>query len=294
MSFQLSVITSTGLPYYIKKIADNPLDVEAALRFFNFVHPIHMIGEIPEQQQHFELQAGLVSALWEFSRLLEMPIDFLKLRSLNQLNTVAEGQAEDKILPVEITEESDVILTVRTELFLIPQNFEAKINLIYKYVLSKHIPLGPDTRIIDREDDFISRLLTDRDARELLESRQEAVQDVAIALNEQYAPYGLQAISIASFDGNPLQSFGIENEDVKILLRNIGTIPLVKPYQWEFRASRLGHDQKWVFILNSGCGKKVEEVFMPFYYFLICGEGSFLGDSPTTIYQTLNAILDTD
>jgi hypothetical protein len=292
MSFSISVLTSTGLPFYFRNIAEDPADTEINMRFYNFVHSLNQGGDIPSRQQQFDLQAGLVSALYEFTRLLESPIDLLKLKPLPRTDSNGIIVSQNPLLPVEIPPESDVLVTARTETFLNPRNYEAKINLIYKYIITNHLPLGPDTRIRDAEDELVYNLLIDKAARDRIKSRESEISELCQRLITDYASYGLQSICIASFDANPLFIANSSDSIVREILRNMGVVPNVKEYQWEFRASRFEKESKWVFIINSGCGVKLEEVFMPFFYILICGDGSFLGDSPTTIYQSLNAILD--
>ena len=75
------------------------------------------------------------------------------------------------------------------------------------------------------------------------------------------------------------------------ILREIGPLPNPKAYQWLFRTSRLNNQEKGIFIINCGVGPSIEDIVMPYFIILITVEAAFLGDSPTTIYQKINACL---
>jgi hypothetical protein len=283
MSYSFSILTSSGYPFYTKKILDEPLNTSLNMRFYDFVHSELSYGE--QGEQSFELQAGLVSALYEFARVLGYPIELLKFKTVSETNLKDDG---DNLVPFEVPINSDVLLTSRTESFLIPTNFEAKIHLIYKYIITAHIPLGPEKRITDANEQFILELLKDKGAIALIEKNKEELDKVCNKTLEEYKKYGLEAIVIASFDANPLKTYNIEKNNVLNIFREIGIMPLVKDYQWKYRLV----SEKGLFIINSGCGVKNRDIFMPFYYILICSKEAFLGDSPTTIYNRINSVLN--
>lgn len=292
MSFSLSLITSTGYPFYYKKISDEPANTDLVMRFFSYVS--ETLQKLEKPDQAFELQAGLVSALFEFAKLLDHPIELLRFKTAPKENTLGweEDHENRKILvPVDVPANSDVLITTRTEIFLNADNYEAKINLIYNNVLKKHLPLGPEKRITDADENFILRLMKDLDARERITKHKQLLDEKCAVLMNDYKSYGLQGLIIASFDANPLETYGFNLEQSRQLLREVGIIPRVKDCQWVFRTTRLEKQERGLFIINSGCGITLENVFMPFYYILVTSEAAFLGDSPTTIYQMLNAIL---
>jgi hypothetical protein len=279
MAYHFSILTSTGYPFYYKKILEEPEDVSLNMRFYNFVNEI--IGACERSEQSFELQAGLVSALYEFAKVLGYPIELLKYKSQ------AEAVIENSLQPVEIPENSDVLVTARSESFLIPKHFEAKINLIYNHVIKRQLPLGPERRITDSEEKFIIEMMSDASARERISKHKAELDNVAGEIIKEYQSYGLESLLITTFDGFPIVTYNIEHEAACNLLRSLGIIPAAKEYQWNYRSA----SQKGFFVINSGCGPTVNDVFMPYCYILITNEGSFLGDSPTTIYQKINHIL---
>ncbi len=247
------------------------------MRFYDFVHDTFIITQ--EQEQTFELQAGLVSALYEFSRVLGLPIELLKYRS--------EEQEEGEVLvPVEIEVDSDVLFTARTESFLIAPHFRSKINLIYNKIVKNHIPLGPQKRISDSEEEFMVNLLSDKAAKEKIKENISALDNTCASIIDKYEDYGLKHIIISSYDGSPLKSYNVELDSAFKICRKMRTIPIVKEYQWKYRLIA----QKGLYIINSGTGVKIDDFFMPFYYILVTSETAMLGDSPTTIYQKINDV----
>ena len=89
MSFSVSVITSTGFPFYMQKISEEPQQTDINLRFYNFVN--ENLSEHSQPEQTFELQTGLISALYEFARILDHPIEYLKFKTGSKSN---EGTIE--------------------------------------------------------------------------------------------------------------------------------------------------------------------------------------------------------
>ncbi len=246
------------------------------MRFYDFVHKDFHITQ--EQEQTFELQAGLVSALYEFSRVLGLPIELLKYR--------AEEQEEDVLIQTELKDGSDVIVTVRSESFLIASHFRSKINLIYNEIIKNHIPLGPHKRISDSDERFMVDLFNDASALEKIDQNRAQIDDTCQSILEEYGEYGLENIIISSFDGCPLKSYNMSLEMAFNLFRKMRTIPIVKEYQWKYRLIA----QKGLYIINSGTGVKIKDLFMPYYYILVTSESAMLGDSPTTIYQKINNV----
>jgi hypothetical protein len=291
MSFSLSVLTSTGHPFYFKQLKPEPSNTDLNMRFYNFVAVCYSGQEKPDQS--FELQAGLVAALFEFARLLDHPIELLKFKTASADNNLDDSSRNSSsLVSVSLPENSDVLITTRADIFLNPRNYEAKIHLIYNYIIKKHIPLGPDKRITDADEVFITGLLSDNEARTRIQRHQEKLNDLCKKMLQEYTSYGLEAIVITSFDANPLLAYGYSLDQVLIIFRELGIIPNVKEYQWVFRTSRYNNIEKGLLIINSGCGVKIKDVFMPYHYILITTQEAFLGDTPTTIYQHLNAVLD--
>ena len=64
--YNLSIITSTGFPYYHKDIKKLPDGIKLYQRFFDFTEIIDK--PINPHDASFELNAGLVSALFGFAK----------------------------------------------------------------------------------------------------------------------------------------------------------------------------------------------------------------------------------
>ena len=85
--YNFSVITSTGFPYYNLDVKNLPSGIKLYLRFYDFTgEKLPIVPLDPETS--FDLNAGLISALFEFARNLEKKIDNLEPRCFWNLRLV--------------------------------------------------------------------------------------------------------------------------------------------------------------------------------------------------------------
>ncbi|MCP4763753.1 MAG: hypothetical protein GY870_18425 [archaeon] len=312
--YKISVITCTGYPFFSKQIHEFPKNVDLHLRFFDLSN---MNDRSENFAQSFELFAGLISALTEFSRLLGQKLELLKFKAQKELDEIALKFTESKeisvkfdenggyvqdqnsLYPIEVDEGTDVLITCQNERFLNPIAIEAKINMIFDKVIRDKIPLGPesDREMTEENENFIMDILDNKEAIERVLAVKPALDITVNELLSELKGYGLKGIVITSFDYTPILNYGkIEMDDVYLLLRDIGRLPIVGTWKWDYRRGKIRKGQKiekyWVYIVNSGIGPSILDVFMEFHYLLITEPNSFLAETPMQIYQKLNSIID--
>lgn len=291
--YTFSVITCSGYPFYFKELIKPPKNIDLHLRFFDLSN---MESQNENFDKSFELFAGLISALFEFARLLNQDIELLKFKNYKESEKHPYG-SEPRIIrnplyPIEIPAGTDVLINCQNERFLNPIAIEAKIHMIFHNIISKKLPLGPDKFITKEDEKYIIRILTDQKAKARLKDKYTELKDEILKILKNYLNYGLQAVVITSFDYTPLLSFNITDEDLYFLLRNIGKLPDVQTYKWKYRMGYIKNKPVHLYIVNSGSGIMDENVFMPFYYLLICKPDAIMGETPQIIYEKLNKILE--
>lgn len=107
--------------------------------------------------------------------------------------------------------------------------------------------------------------------------------------------YGLKAIVLTSLDLTSLLCFAANNifclDDIVNILRNIGNIPDINPLEWKYRQSLHNKKSMWVYLINSGIGIKVKDLFESYYYLLITEPNAYLGEFPGKLTSEFNDIL---
>jgi hypothetical protein len=279
--YDFSIISTHGFPYFNHEIKPVPQGVKVFLRFFDFSDT----KRIPEQAQtKFELRAGLVSALFNFSNSIDKKIDVLEF-----VTSKNEGVNELSV------EKGDVLITTTTESYLFHDQVAKKIKLIYHHFIYPKIPLDCADEIKYIEEKQIVNILTDVEAKNHLMKYKEEIETTAHRFLSEMNTYGLKAIIITSLDLSPLICFSNKNEyslsDINEILRNIGNIPKIDPFEWKYRQSFMDNKQCWVFLINSGIGITVEKLFESYYYLLITEPNSYLGEFPSKLTSEFNDIL---
>ena len=95
--YTFSVITSNGFPYFQLKVKDAPKGIKLYLRFFDFTKEDLKPKSDFEIADSFELNAGLVSALFKFTRAMAKNIHILEFNSDEQTN-MQEDKSEYLVL----------------------------------------------------------------------------------------------------------------------------------------------------------------------------------------------------
>ena len=284
--YNLSVITSTGYPYFNTEIKDLPEGIKLYLRFFDFTQKIQSGMEM-DQSSSFELTSGLVSALFEFAKSLDKKINTLEFRS----KTREDKENSD---PGVARYTGDVLITSQTDTYIFHKSFKKKIDLIYNTILAPKIPLESSDRITESEEQKIIDILTDATAMQHVLENKNEVKVLADSFLRAMGEYGLESIVLTSFDLSPITNYGGKHslDDIEEILRNIGEIPEIDALEWRYRQSFLKGEQVWVYLCNSGIGVTVEDqLFEPYFYLLIADPQSYLADFPTKVISEFNLIL---
>jgi len=279
--YELSVITNTGFPYYNLKLKSPPRGVNLYLRFFDFSHSNSSPNVNLDPVSLFELNAGLVSALYEFARSIDKKIENL------------EFKANKKGALNEINYKGDVLITTQTEPYLLHKSVKEKIKLIYNSVISPKIPLDSALEILQNEEDRIFDILTDSEARNRIEKHKKEIDQLANDFLTEMNSYGLHGICITCFDLSPITVFGNKYSlnDVEAILRNIGVIPQISPLEWIYRQSYISDEQIWVYVIKSGVGPTIDGLFEPYFYLLFADPQSYLGEFPGKLATKFNQVL---
>jgi hypothetical protein len=287
--YTLSVITSTGYPYFHTEIKTLPKGIKLYLRFFDFTQERNLphMGTGTGGESSFALNSGLVSALFEFARSMDK-----KIRSLEFKSRIEEDQ---KVIRSEKPIfKGDVLITSQTEMYLLHTSFKQKVKLIYDTIIASKIPLDSADSITDREKQRIIEILTDLTARDHVFQNQQDIKLLAEKFLKAMGDYGLESIVLTSFDLSPIMVFGKKYSftDIEVILRNIGEIPEVDPLEWKYRQSILKGAECWIYICNAGIGVTVEDqLFEPYFYLLIADPQSYLADFPAKLMSEFNLIL---
>ncbi len=284
--YNLSVITSTGYPFYYKKIRKLPEGIKLFQRFFDFTEDLDRSHEPLDNVSSFELNAGLISALFEFAKNIDKKIITLEFKSLLNNNN-------NKSTPKKNKYKGDALVTAQTETYLLHKSVKQKINLIYNNIISSKIPLETAEMLSDDEEQKITDILNDRKARTQVFKNQEKLKNLTNQYIEDTERYGLYNVIITSFDLSPIIVFGEKYsfEEIEVILRNIGEIPHINPMKWKLRQSFINEKQVWIFLVNSGVGVTIEGLFEPYFYLLITDLKADLGESYNALTRELNLIL---
>ncbi len=284
--YNLSVITSTGYPFFYKKIRKLPEGIKLFQRFFDFTEDLDRSHEPLDNISSFELNAGLISALFEFAKNIDKKIITLEFKSLINNNNKKSAHQKKKY-------KGDALITAQTETYLLHKSVKQKIKLIYNTIISSKIPLETAEMLSDDEDQKIMDILNDRNARDQVLKNREKLKNLADRYIGDTGRFGLYNVVITSFDLSPISVFGEKYsfEEIEVILRNIGEIPHINPMKWKLRQSFINEKQVWIFLVNSGVGVTIDGLFEPYFYLLFTDLKADLGESYNALTKELNLIL---
>jgi hypothetical protein len=198
--YELSIISTTGFPYFNTIIKPVPEGVKIFLRFFDFSKDKSMLHDELDPDSKFDLTAGLISALFEFARNIDKKIERLEFKAKK---AEASRKSKDKN-PFE----GDVLITTQTESFLLHKSVKEKIKLIYNNFINIKTPLDSADAILENEEKKIIDILTDSQARNHIFDHQNDIKRAANGFLNEMKEYGLWGICITSFDLSPITSYG--------------------------------------------------------------------------------------
>jgi len=285
--YELSIISTTGFPYFNKIIKPIPEGVKIFLRFFDFSADKSIIHDQLDPESKFDLTAGLISALFEFARNIDKKIERLEFKAKKSIE-------KEKIPDEKIQFKGDVLVTAQTESFLLHKSVREKIRLIYNNFINSKIPLDSADSIIVNEENKIIDILTDSKARKTIADHESDVNHTANDFLSEMKDYGLWGICITSFDLSPIVAYGKKYslKHVNEILRHISYIPEIDPLEWIYRQSFFSDEQIQVCLIKSGIGPTVEEsLFEPYFYLLFADPQSYFGEFPAKLTTAFNSIL---
>ncbi len=285
--YELSIISTTGFPYYNTIIKPLPEGVKIFLRFFDFSKDKSIIQDQLDPDSKFDLTAGLISALFEFARNIDKKIERLEFKARKKNK---KRQSKEDLMSYE----GDVLITAQTESFLLQKSVQEKIKLIYHNFITSKTPLDSADIIVGKEEEKIFDILTDSKARQNLSNNQSDIKHAANDFLREMKEYGLWGIGITSFDLSPIAVYGKKYtlNDIHEILRNIGLIPNINPLEWVYRTSFSANEQIQVCIIKSGVGPTVEDtLFEPYFYLLFSDPQSYFGEFPAKLTSSFNIIL---
>jgi len=281
--YELSIITNTGFPYYNLILNTPPSGVNLTLRFFDFtrqnLEPLSKLDPVSS----FELNAGLVSALFEFARCIDKKIEIIEFKSSKEKPDSSDNNQY----------KGNVLITTQTEPYLLQKSVNAKIKIIYNLVIADKTPLDSALELLQNEEDKIIEILTDKEARNRVETEKKKINRLADGFLKEMSSYGLKGICITSFDLSPIMSFGISYSlvDIDAILRNISVFPNMATLEWIYRQSYFSNEQLWVYIIKSGVGPTISGLFEPYFYLLFADPQSYLGEFPGKLASMFDQVL---
>jgi hypothetical protein len=281
--YDFSVITNTGFPYFHLDLQSPPEGTKLYLRFFDFSRFNEQRKFELDSTKSFELNAGLVSALYEFARNMDKKIEILEFSSKQSRNNVNE----------DLEYKGDVLITIQTEPYLLHESVQEKIKFIYNNLIKYKIPLDTALELLQNEEDMIINMLNDTEARSRIKINENHIEELAISYLDEMKNFGLIGICICSFDLSPIKfiSNNFSFNDLNVILRNIGVFPNINPMEWIYRQSNLADESLWVYIINSGVGPNVDGLMEQYFYLLIAEPQSFLGEFPGKLTLKFNQII---
>ncbi|HMF33066.1 MAG TPA: hypothetical protein VKK79_16700 [Candidatus Lokiarchaeia archaeon] len=296
MIYSIALISTTGYPFYQGNLTLEPVDIDLKLYFFEYGRNLAKEETVCiDEITSFELNAGLISALCEFARLLKRPITGLLFKYTGQ---PVNNQCEDDVTSSKLTENDiGTIASVRCDSYNNLAEVKKKVDIVWDHYVQKYAPFGPDKNFDPEDAVKIKDILNDRDAKEKLNTCYEDIRNASENFLEEMHSYGVESIIITTHDFSPVYTFGdLTIDEAGETLRNIGEVPVVGTYDWNYRFTSFvrGKEIKrfWNFIINSGAGVTVEGLFMPYYYMLLCQPGASVAEVPQRYYTLINKFLD--
>ena len=285
--YDLSIISTTGFPYFNSLIKPTPEGVNLFLRFFDFSKDRSIFQDQLDPDSKFDLTAGLISALFEFAKNIDKKIEVLEFKPKKDKNSQLMDEVEE-------LDQGDVLITTQTESFLLNRSVREKIKLIYKLFINSKLPLDSADNIQSGEENKIVKILTDLKARDIILNHKDELDHLASDFLIEMSDYGLWGICITSFDLSPLITFGKKYSlnNINEILRHIGYIPEIVPLEWIYRQSFFSNEQIQVCIIKSDTGPTIEDIlFEPYFYLLFADPLSYFGEFPTKLTSSFNNIL---
>ena len=244
------------------------------------------------------LIAGFMSAITSFANSFEQNIDFIQLSPKND--------PDSNGISAVLNYFSEVMLICFAEPYLFLNKVNMKLQLIHEHLIERKLKgliSGNVFTLTNEEETFIERILFDMDARELIDRKQDQIISAFIELEKMFQE-DIRGFSINSFDNSILFAYGIEIQDLKNLLCNMGKGGDVKDWEVQYKPVWIEKSPILVSYTNSAVkipiskmlGSKMNPVQtddhlyygeVPLYYYVITEPDCSIGP----IMEKLNAML---
>ena len=283
MIYGLSVISTSGFPYYNKDFAVEPRNSTLKMLFFDYSKAL--VQHCQEDQ--FELVAGLVSALFNFSGAQNRPINELTYtRPEFEIHHLLDGQQDG-------AGKQGTFITVRCEPYCIKESIKKKLDYIYTTIIEPLEPLSEKSRLAPSEEKTIADVFLDAAAKQAVRSRSKAIDACLKPFIKEYASYGVKAVAIASSNLTILKVVGSTTEEMQGVLRMV-ECPVVEPLSWKFRqAWTTDNVQITLVFVNSAFNIVVSpQLKEPLYYIMLCDAYSTVGELPRKLLIDVNRVLE--
>jgi len=278
--YGLSIITTTGYPYYNKDFALEPRNTILKNLFFNYSKNVVQTAN----ENEFELVAGLVSALFNFSGAQNRPIEEL-------VYTRPEYQIEN-LLDGQIKNETGTLMTIRCEYYSIKAAVKRKLDYIYEKMIKPLEPLGDKSKLAPSEEKTIQDILLNMPSKQMVRAHSKDLDNYLKTFIKDNNSYGIKAVAIASADLTLLKTAGIIDDDLQKLLRVV-ECPEVDPLAWKFRQAWTPDNQQVTLVfVNSAFNVEHDTLKEPLYYIILCDAYSAIGELPRKLFMDINAIIE--
>ncbi|MHA1793508.1 MAG: hypothetical protein ACTSVI_12730 [Promethearchaeota archaeon] len=282
MIFGISIISTSGFPYYSKDFAIEPKNIPLKMYFFDYSKTLTQSSE----DSRFDLMAGLIAAIFNFSNALNNKLgELVYFRPEFQIENLLDGQTGQKDI--------GTLITIKCESYCVKAAVKKKLDYLYEKIIKPLEPLSEKTRLAPSEEDIIQDVLLNVHSKNLIRSHSKLLEKYIKDFIKQHKTYGIKAVAILSNDFQPLKVINLNLDILQSILRSIGTIPEVNPLGWKFRQAWISeNEQITLAIINSAFNVVYDTLEEPLYYLMICDEGATLGDLPRVLFMNINNILE--
>nr|MDO8110448.1 hypothetical protein [Candidatus Sigynarchaeota archaeon] len=276
----MSIITTTGFPYFNKDFAIEPKNTSLKILFFNYSKS--MIQTTHESE--FDLIAGLVSALFNFSSAQNRPMnELIYTRPEFQIENLLDGQEKS---------ETGTLMTVRCEYYSIKTAVKRKLDYIFEKMIKPLEPLSDKSKLAPSEEKTLQDILLNIPSKQLVRSHSKDLDNYLKSFIKDNKSYGIKAVAIASSDLTLLKCTGVTDEELQKLLRVV-ECPEVEALAWKFRSCWTQDNQQVTLVfVNSAFDVVHETLHESLYYIILCDAYSAIGELPRRLYLDINKILE--
>jgi len=235
-------------------------------------------------ESEFDLIAGLISALFQFSSAQNRPMnEIIYSRPEFLVENLLDGQEKT---------ETGTLMNVRCEYYSIKAAVKRKLDYIYEKMIKPLEPLSDKSKLAPSEEKVIQEILLNIPSKQLIRSHSKDLDTYLKNFIKENKSYGIKAGAIASSDLTLLKTTGITDEELQKLLRVV-ECPEVEPLTWKFRqAWTEGNQQVTLVFVNSAFNVELDTLQEPLYYIILCDAYSAIGELPRRLFMEINNILE--